>query len=669
MAIDKSVFDAKLKQIKDAYYNGHPVMSDLEYDKLLEEYKKLYGAEESVGAPVRVDEIKKVKHKFPAKSLDKTKDIDKLVETFNVHGSDDEAVMMWKLDGSTIQLTYYQGKLVNAATRGDGEVGQDITHNSPYINGIPQTIQEQGFVTVRGEATMSYSAFEKLNNSLPDEDKYENPRNLANATITMKDPNEMKKRDIDFNAFELVYHPNMSNMSFSQRLQWCQDNYFKTVQFGVYKVSELKEAINNWSGQVESYDVPVDGLVVAYENAPYADTLQGTEHHPHQLHGYAFKWADEEKETILRDIKWQPSRTGLLNPVAVFDPVRLEGTTVERASLHNFSIMRNLHIRVGDKISVYKANKIIPQVASNLSDNTNPYSEDDVNTVIGCCPECGSMGVLHVSENGIESVYCDNPNCKAKLLDKIVHFCSRGCMDIAGLSEATISKFMQLGWINKFEDLYHLNEHESEIKSMEGFGEKSYDKLWSGIQKSRKTSFIPFITALGIPGIGSGQAKLLSKHFNNDIRALLDGNNSSYDFTKIDGFGDVLSRNLQDWIRDNIQNQSPNIWVFDLIELLDFETENQSSNVSNILEGKIFVVTGKVLNFSNRDEIHKFIEDNGGKVSGSVTSKTSYLVNNDIESTSGKNKKAKELGIPIISEQDIINMVRGNEIKGDSNAD
>ena len=660
MAVDKAAFDKKLAEIKDAYYNGHPIMSDLEYDKLLAKYKELFGSEETVGAPIRVDEIKKVKHKFPAKSLDKTKDVHKLIETFDLnHDGSGLVVLMWKLDGSTIQLTYYQGKLVNAATRGDGLVGQDITHNAPYIHGIPLTIQEQGLVTVRGEATMSYDSFDKLNAQLPDEDKYENPRNLANATITMKDSNEMRKRDIDFNAFELVYHPNMQNMNFSQRLGWCRENGFNTVEYELGSVKNTEAAISRWSEKAKDYNIPVDGLVLALENAPYADTLQGTEHHPHQLHGYAFKWADEEKETVLREIKWQPSRTGLLNPVAVFDPVRLEGTTVERASLHNFSIMRNLHIRIGDKITVYKANKIIPQVAENLSDNQNPYDQSDIDKVIGCCPECGSKGVLHVSDNGIESVYCDNPNCKAKFLDKLVHFCSRGCMDISGLSEATLSKFVELGWITRFSDLYHIDIHELEIKSMEGFGERSYEKLWSGIQKSRYTSFIPFLTALGIPGIGSGQAKLLDKHFDGDIIQLFNAKN--YDFTQIQGFGEVLSKNLNDWIIKNADSED----MLELLNVLEFEfiTEDDT-NKSNVLEGKTFVVTGKVIHFNNRDEIHKFIEDNGGKTSGSVTSKTSYLVNNDVTSTSGKNKKAQELNIPIISEEELINMV-----KGENNAD
>lgn len=662
MAVTKEAFDQKLKELKDAYYNGHPIISDIEYDKLLAKYKELFGEEESVGAPVpsKVDEIKKVKHKFPAKSLDKTKGIDKFVATFDIsHNQQDAVVLMWKLDGSTIQLTYYEGKLVNAATRGDGFVGQDITHNAPYIHGIPMTIKEKGFVTVRGEATMSYDNFNKLNASLPDEDKYENPRNLANATITMKDPNEMKKRDIDFNAFEVVYHPNMDGMSFSDRMLWCLNSGFGVVEFETCSVEELKDLMNHWTDRVETYGVPVDGLVVALENAPYADTLKGTEHHPHQLHGYAFKWADEEAQTVLREIIWQPSRTGLLNPVAVFDPVRLEGTTVERASLHNFSIMRNLHIRIGDSITVYKANKIIPQVASNLSDNTSPYDDNDVQTLIGVCPKCGSKGVLHVSDNGIETVYCDNPQCGAKLLDKLVHFCSRGCMDINGLSEATLKKFVDLGWIKNFNDIYYLNGHSDEIRAMEGFGDKSYENLWKGIQKSRTTSFIPFVTALGIPGIGSGQAKLLDKHFHGDIVALMDGSNDTYDFTQIDGFGEVLSNNLQNWIRENISAvTTPNNDLFDLIEMLEFEFEDTSNN-SNVLEGKTFVVTGKVTEFPNRDAIHKFIEDNGGKTSGSVTSKTSYLVNNDIESTSGKNKKAKELGIPIISEAQLIEMVNG----------
>ena len=307
MAVDKKAFDEKLKQIKDAYYNGNPVMSDLEYDKLIEKYKELFGTEESVGSPVRVSEIKSVKHKFQAKSLDKTKDVDKFVNTFNVSKTGkDQVVLMWKMDGSTVQLTYFEGKLVNAATRGDGVIGGDITHNAPFIHGIPMNIKEKGLVTVRGEATMSYETFDRINSLIENEDdKYENPRNLANATITMKDSNEMRKRDIDFNAFELVYHPSMKDMSFEDRLMWLVMEGFRIVEFESCEVNSLKSVVEKWTDRVKSYGTPVDGLVAAYNNAPYSDTLEGTGHHPHVLHGYALKWPDELKETVIKEILLQ----------------------------------------------------------------------------------------------------------------------------------------------------------------------------------------------------------------------------------------------------------------------------------------------------------------------------------------------------------------------------
>lgn len=654
MAIEKKAFQKKIAELKDAYYNGHPLMSDIEYDKLIQSYKDMFGEDESVGSPVpsKVQEIKKVKHKFPAKSLDKTKDVDKLVSIFDVRkDGSDEAVVMWKLDGSTVQLTYFNGKLLNAATRGDGLVGQDITHNAPFIKYIPQTILSPGLVTVRGEAIMSYETFDKINSVLPDEDKYENPRNLANASITMKNPSDMKDRGIEFIAFELVYHENMSSMSFTDRFQYLMGSGFHVVDFNKCTVKDLKSYIDHWSDneRIKSIGIPVDGLVVAFEDAPYSDKLPGTEHHPNPLHGFALKWADEEKETILREIKWQPSRTGLLNPVAVFDPVRLEGTTVERASLHNFSIMRNLHIRIGDKITVYKANKIIPQIAANLSDNASPYTEKDLDSIIGICPVCGHRGVVKVSENKIESVYCENPHCKAKLLDRLVHFCSRYAMDITGLSEATLSKFIDRGYISEYADIYELNLYKYEILSACGFGDKSFNNLWNSIQKSREVEFVPFITALGIPGIGSGQAKYLKKTFKTVPNFL---SSHPYDYTSIETFGPILSKNLNAWMEDKECAEE----VKNLMQYMIFKDEEETKSSSS-LEGKTFVVTGKVSQFPNRDAIHKFIEDNGGKISGSVTSKTSYLVNNDIESTSGKNKKAKELGIPIISEEDLIKMV------------
>ena len=652
-----------LLKAKEAYYNETPIMSDMEYDKL-EEKVKSEGAEIPVGAPVSSNALQKVKHKFQAKSLDKTKDIDKVIKTFTVRGVDkDNVVVMWKLDGSTVQLTYYNGKLFNAATRGDGIVGQNITNNAKYIEGIPQEIEDKGLVTVRGEAVMSYKDFDILNMYLSDEDKYKNPRNLANASITMKNPDDMKDRCIKFRAFELVFHENMSSMSFYSRLKWCEDNKFGVVTNELCNISNLRKTIDKWSKNASLSVYPVDGLVIAYNDTSFTDSLQGTEHHPNVLKGFALKWKDDESETVLRNIIWQPSRTGLLNPVAEFDPVTLEGTTVSRASLHNFSIMRNLHIRIGDKISVYKANKIIPQIASNLSDNTDNYTSDDVNKMVGVCPVCGCKGVIHTSDNGIESVYCENSECTAKKIDSIVHFCSRGCMDIEGLSEATIEKFMSIGIIKNFSDIYELDKHKDKILEIEGFGEKSYNNLIASIERSRKTSFVKFVTAIGIPGIGSGQAKLLSKEFNDDIYLMLNRDNDKYEFDKIQGFGEVLSNNLRNWIHNNITNanilEPKSMEIPVLMSKLEFVKE--TTKTQGVLNGKVFVVTGKVEKFENRDAIHKYIEDNGGKTTGSVTGKTSYLVNNDITSTSGKNKKAKELNVPIISEYELIKMVEGND--------
>lgn len=664
----------ELNKACSAYYNqGIEIMSNFRYDSKIKELEELeqrsgFRYDDSptnkVGSPIptKVSVLGKVKHEFPAKSLDKTKDIDKLIEVFEeAQGlyKTDKVVLMWKLDGSTIQLTYQDGKLVSAATRGNGEVGQNITHNAPYIKGIPTRISAKGRLTVRGEGTMSYLEFERINSLIPDtEDKYMNPRNLAAASIKLLDSADLKDREIYFNAFEVVNYSEDCSNSFFGRLKWLESLGFNVVSRSLIPITLLRYEIEKWTEKSQTYSKPVDGLVIAYDDCGITDKLEGTEHHPNALKGYAFKWKDETAETILREIEWSPSRTGLLNPVAIFDSVSLEGTTVSRASIHNFSIMRGLHLRIGDKISVYKANKIIPQIAENLSDNELPYTKEDEENIIGVCPHCGTRGKIFLSKEEIESVYCVNSTCPAKLIFKFEHFCNRNGMNIEGLSEETITKFVAAGYLKGFSDLFTLDRFKQAIISTPGFGERSWEKLWSSIQNSRHTSFIPFITALGIPDVGYGQAKLLAKEFDYDVEKFF---YSPYtNLTHIKGIGDILSDGIMKWRKENVINSKEDYEETEVTRLLDYITIDKpeiKENLNKFFEGKTFVVTGKVNKFPNRDAIHKFIEDNGGKTSGSVTSKTSYLVNNDVTSTSGKNKKAKELNIPIISEEDLLNMI------------
>ena len=663
----------KLNEASDAYYNGIEIMSDHEYDFLydqLEDLEKSSGIiledspTKNVGASVKVSKLKKVAHEFPALSLDKTKDISKVLSTFSVKGEPwEEVVVMWKLDGSTVQLTYDQGHLILAATRGDGHIGQDITHNAPYIRGIPLEVEDKSKFTVRGEAVISYEDFGKINDGLPDDQKFKNPRNLAAASITMLDPNDMKDRHIQFYAFELVDHPQLHDrskdigISFFHRLSFCSYQGFKVVPNTLDSVHsdgelwQLKEDLEHSHPSQCDYYLPVDGLVIAYDDVKYTDDLRGTEHHPNILKGYAFKWEDELAETVLCAIEWSPSRTGLLNPVAIFDPVELEGTTVSRASLHNVSIIREQKFHMGDRIQVYKANKIIPQVFANLNyDKAEEYLVSDMLFEFGCvCPSCGSEGSLHISKDHVETMYCENEACPAKLIYKFEHFCDRTSMNIEGLSEATIEKFVNLGYLKQFSDIYTLDYYEDQIKSLEGFGETSWNNLWDAIQKSKQTDLVRFITAVGIPNIGISQAKSISKYFNSDVKAFLD---SKYlDFSCIDGIGSIASQKILIWLHDGkIQEE-----IKSLLPFLSFESIKTSSGSK--LTDKIFVITGSLNQYSNRKQLESVIESNGGKVAASVSSKTSYLINNDVNSTSSKNKKAKELGIEIITEEQFMEML------------
>lgn len=666
----------KLNNAAEAYYNGNEIMSNYEYDTL---YDQLLQMEKETGvilpnSPTQkvgtgaVDKLPKVTHEYPAKSLAKTKDYNEFVSAFKKGESKtgcDTAVLMWKLDGSTVQCTYQDGKLITAATRGNGEIGSDITHNAPYIKGLPMTIPYKGKLVVRGEATMSYAEFKRINASLSEEEQYKNPRNLANATIMLLDSNEMRKREIWFNAFNLVYM-NEIPPTFYKRLTLLYGWGFNMVDTELVELAKLENQMKIWEQNVSDFDIPVDGLVAVFNDIAYAETLPGTGHNPHVLGGYAFKWEDETVETILRDIEWSASRTGLLNPVAVFDPVELAGTTVSRASVHNLSYIMDKDLRMGDKITVYKANMIIPQIADNLSTNEERQKVKISSTYLPLdtkCPVCNGDISIHTSEDGeTMTVHCANYHCPAKMIGKFVHFCERDCMNIEGMSEATIERFVKEGFIKEYADIFKLDRFRSEIIAMEGFGQKSYENLIVATERAKTTDFVSFIHALGIPNIGKGQAKLFNKEYKGDVVEFFKDVQARKFFQYIDGIGEVIEDNLWRWGNEYLRfivlpNVKDNDEIKNLMPLLIFKKEEES-RAEKVLDGLTFVITGDVHHFKNRAELQAKIEELGGKATGSVTGKTSYLINNDVTSTSGKNKKAKELGVPIISEEEFLQMIQ-----------
>lgn len=687
-----------LNEASTAYYSGNPIMSDHEWDSLFDELKKReemegYSLPDSPTQHVSggvVASLPKVRHEYPALSLDKTKDVDELVSFFK-KGEDisqvPAEVIMWKMDGSTVQLTYENGRLKCAATRGNGEVGSDITHNAPHISGIPLSIPYKGEMVVRGEAVMSYSDFNELNAAESEEgEQYKNPRNLATASIMMLDSNELKVREISFFAFHLVYCEEMPEL-FEDRLLMLKTLVFQIVPYEMTNSIHLKDKLTVWESKAPDFDYPVDGLVIAINNAAWADKLPGTGHHPHKYRGYALKWEDECVETVLRDIEWSASRTGLLNPVAVFDPVQLEGTTVSRASIHNLNYIWDKDLKIGDRITVFKANKIIPQIDANLNKTKDwgskvaygLYKLSERYAIPEICPICGHETLLNVSLNdkahSTVTLQCDNPDCSAKQVGRFVHFCERDCMNLEGWSRKTIEKFVERGFITEYADFWHLDRYKDQIIAMDGFGERSYQKLVDAAEKARTTSFVPFIHALSIPNIGKGQAKLIYNYFfdrmsNNEnvFDLFTDALKSGFDFTDIDGIGSVINESLKDWTDKNLDWTSDSEFgrLLDEITIIQFgrliiqerKTFNTVLNETSSVSGRTFVITGKVNHYKNREELKTLIENLGGKVTGSVTTKTDYLINNDINSMSGKNKKAKSLGIPIISEEDFIQMLQ-----------
>ncbi|MDO4978045.1 MAG: NAD-dependent DNA ligase LigA [Eubacteriales bacterium] len=639
---------ALLDQAARAYYQeDREIMSNMEYDAL---YDELLALEKETGivmagSPTHkvgyeiLSELEKVAHDSPMLSLDKTKNPEDLVGWIG----DQEGMLSWKMDGLTVVLTYHDGQLEQAVTRGNGTIGEVITNNAKVFKNLPARIPWDGEVVLRGEAIIHYSDFEKLNASIEDVDaRYKNPRNLCSGSVRQLNNEITAKRNVYFYAFSLVSAEGREEEnSVEANMLWLQDMGFTIVPYVKVKADNIVEEIQHFSDQIKENDFPSDGLVLIYDDIAYGRSLGRTAKFPRNA--IAFKWADEEAETRLIEIEWSPSRTGLINPVAIFEPVELEGTTVSRASLHNISIIESLELGEGDQIKVYKANMIIPQVSENLTKSGNYPIADH-------CPACGGETVIRM-ENGVKSLYCANPFCSAKKIKLLTHFVGRDAMNIDGLSEATLTKMTDQGYIEELYDIYRLDRYEEGILEMEGFGEKSYRKLIDSIEASRKTQLFRFVYSLGILNVGSSNAKLLCNHFGNSLERIREA--SVEEMVEIDGIGEVIARSAVDYFA-NEHNQKV---LEKLLEYIIFEQEEVIAEEEKSLNGKTFVITGSVNHFKNRKELKEKVESLGGKVTGSVSAKTDYLINNDNMSSSSKNKKAKELGIPIITEEEFLQMI------------
>lgn len=637
----------QLRKASKAYYQeDQEIMSNLEYDRLYDELQQL--EEETgivlAGSPTvtvgyeALETLPKERHESPMLSLGKTKEREELVSFAGTH----DVLISWKMDGLTVVLTYQQGKLVKAVTRGNGEIGEVITNNAKVFQNIPLQIAYQGELILRGEAVISYSEFERINEEIEDaEAKYKNPRNLCSGSVRQLNNEITAKRHVCFYAFSLVKADDVDfGNSRAAQFEWLKGQGFDVVEYRRAGAEQVGETVDYFAEKIQHYDIPSDGLVVTYDDIAYGQSLGRTAKFPRD--SIAFKWQDETRETTLLEIEWSPSRTGLINPVAIFEPVELEGTTVSRASVHNLSIMKALKLGIGDTITVYKANMIIPQIAENLTGSGNVE-------IPHVCPVCG--GATRVkSINEVETLYCTNEQCSAKKIKSFTLFVSRDAMNIEGLSEATLEKFIARGYIHTYADMFHLDEHKSEIVEMEGFGEKSYANLMQSIDKAKNTTLPRFIYSLGIPNIGVANAKLICRHFDYNIEAIRTA--TIEELASIEGLGEVIAASVVDYFAGENNKQAVEAL---LAEVTLIPPEGNAGEQT--LAGKTFVVTGSVEHFANRNELKGFIEERGGKVTGSVTKKTDYLINNDTASSSSKNKKAKELGIPILSEEDFLSLV------------
>ncbi len=637
-----------LNQAGRAYYQeSREIMSNREYDKL---YDELEGLEKELGITFAnsptvnvgyevLSELPKERHESPMLSLDKTKEIDELKRFLG----EEKALLSWKLDGLTIVLTYREGQLFKAVTRGNGEVGEVITNNARVFKNIPLKIAYQGELILRGEAVIGYREFERINSEIEDVDaKYKNPRNLCSGSVRQLNNEITAKRNVRFYAFSLVQAEGVDFRNSRRRqMEWLFEQGFEVVEFHEVTAKNVEAEVIKFSEKIAQNDFPSDGLVLIYDDIAYGQSLGRTSKFPRD--SYAFKWADEVRETTLTEIEWSPSRTGLINPVAIFEPVELEGTTVSRASVHNISIMEELELGIGDRIEVYKANMIIPQIARNLT-------RSGVKEVPKRCPVCRGETEIRQVANA-RALYCTNPECQAKHVKSFALFVSRDALNIEGLSEATLEKFISKGYIREFADIFHLDRYREEIQSLEGFGEKSYRNLAANVKKARTTTLPRVIYALGIANIGLANAKVICKEFRYDPEAMLRA--TQEELNEIPGVGGVIASAFVDYFASEKHVKQ----FRDLLNELVIPKET-AAEAKQIFAGVNFVITGSVTHFANRGEVKELIESLGGKVTGSVTSKTNYLINNDVTSASSKNKKANELGIPIISEESFLEMVK-----------
>ena len=631
----------KLREASRAYYQeDREIMSNVEYDAL---YDTLSALEKETGIVLAdsptvnvgyeaVEQLPKEEHERPMLSLDKTKEREALREFIGEHPT----LLSWKLDGLTIVLTYENGELIKAVTRGNGIVGEVITNNARVFKNIPLKISFKGRLVLRGEAIITYSDFEKINETIGDADaKYKNPRNLCSGSVRQLNNEITAKRNVRFYAFSLVSAEGVDfRNSREVQFRWLNEQGFEVVEYRKVTAETLDEAMDYFAEAVTTNDFPSDGLVALYDDIAYGESLGTTAKFPRNA--MAFKWADEMRDTRLLEIEWSPSRTGLINPVAIFEPVELEGTTVSRASVHNISIMKELKLGIGDTIRVYKANMIIPQIAENLTGSGNA-------PIPHTCPACGQETVVK-KENDVECLFCVNPECPAKKIKSFGLFTSRDAMNIDGLSEATLEKFIARGFIHDFGDIFEISRYKDEIVEMEGFGQKSYDNLMESLERAKETTLPRVIYSLGIANIGLANAKVICRHFDNDLDRIRHA--SLEEVSDIDTIGPVIAGNLVAYFRDEDNDHR-------LDHLMSFlHIQEDSPKQEQIFEGMNFVITGSLVHFGNRSEAKELIESLGGKVTGSVTKKTNYLINNDIQSNSSKNKKARELGIPILSEED-----------------
>ena len=633
-----------LNKANKAYYtDNNEIMSNKEYDQL---YDELVALEKTTGIIVSnsptqavgydiLKSLNKVTHTTPLLSLDKTKEVDKLESFLGEY----EGVLSYKLDGLTVLLTYENGDLLRAVTRGTGTTGEDVTHNARHFTNVPHTIPYKGTLYIRGEAAITYSDFNDINANLGEDEQYKNPRNLCSGTVRQLDSNVLAKRPVGYYAFALMDNSDIDTSRLQKKsdtLEFLQNQGFELAHYQVVTADNVADAVQKFKDNISSSDLPSDGLVLTYDDIAYSQSLGTTSKFPKD--SIAFKWEDEVATTTLVAIEWNTSRTGLINPIAIFEPVQLEGTEVKKASLHNLSIVEELALNIGDTITVYKANMIIPQVAENLTKSGAVAPPAN-------CAECGGATTIK-DDNAVKTLHCTNPTCSAQQVKALSHYVSRNAMNIEGLSEATLTKFVQQGFVSNFADIYNIANHAEEIKVMEGFGDKSVTKMLASIDKSKSTTLPQFIHALGIFNVGLAGAKLLCHHLDNNIEKIKQA--TVEELVEIEGFGEIIAQSIVDYFA----NESNLKLVDKVIPHLTIAQKQETGDTT--LQGLTFVITGSVEKFKNRKELQELIESKGGKVTGSVTKNTSYLINNDKESKSAKNAGARKLDIPIINEDELL---------------